>query len=228
MSGTTSPSVILDQPVTKQARFVYSEDVHTKSDFTALVYAAVGAETKIRIRELSHESVFRTHPTRVLLTGMGHGTTNNTRIGDWIQPVSLDAMITMEGDTHASDERDFEQVRVGFLMYKADASTDFFNPDDLIANVDFPMGPYALTGKGKWEVLWDAYASVSNNSSHPDFLQTMHCSLDLSSLPRCTFRDALIGRNALYFFALSSADVPLGPVLPTNITMSTQVLYTDS
>ncbi len=193
-------------------------------NFAAKVRSVVKAESKFTY-SFSSLAEFRRTQAKVLdLSGVVAGLGASTRIGNWIQPTVLYGHITVVGDTAAILPT--SSVRLCLLQYHEDESAAPFDADILLENTLTPGGPWQVTSKGKYSILWSSYFTITNDFANLAFTRTLAFNVKMHKRPRILFAGATLKKEQLFFVALTDIDVGAGaaPLVAAQI----QLRYTDS
>ncbi len=214
-----------DQPVAAASRWAYSSLVtQLSSPFAESVRSVVDAEIKNRFLGFVALTARVTNALPFSLSHIVEGTGSVERVGDWVQPVSLEVTVLCEGDNDSKVNHN--SVRVGVLQYHEDESQHPFDPNTLLHSASLPMGSYNYLEKGQFSVLWDQYVTLGTVVTSSNYLATCSCSLDLSALPRILFKGPDDTRNQLFFFAMTNAFA--ATTNAPSFTMASSFYYTDS
>lgn len=195
-------------PVTKTARWAYSDIVLTEpdeDDFDSMVRDCVGVEAKLRLRGGVNFLFKVGSQISQAVTEVFNGTGQGSRVGNRIKPLALESTLTVFGQPEAGAF--FFQARVGYLMWHEDEGKTPFDPDKLLFDPGFPGGAYAYNSKGSFTILWDEFLVVSNTIESANFMHTVCTSLDLSKLPEVLYDGPAKTDNQIFFFALSDAGI---------------------
>lgn len=198
-----------------------------RAAFVKQVRRAVGSELKY----LSTNSTFlvsQSDPSALFLSNVVQGLGPKERIGNWINPVGMHGTVRCHGTTLAAAPEIYT-MRVGILRYNDDISNITFISSDLLETVDRPGGPFKVTSKGQFSVLWTRVLIVSNNSDNGLFNRSLKFRINLETSPKVLFDGpSLTGqtRNHLVFFAMSDSPTPDDE--PPSVDIDCMFRFTDS
>lgn len=131
----------------------------------------------------------------------------------------------MHGNTAAPEE--IWTLRVGVLRFNDTLEGHVFVADGLLEDSTRPGGPFKVSSKGQFTVLWTRVVIVSNNSDNGLFNRTLKFRLNLEGSPKCLFNGPVIAtRNQLIFFAMS--DSPSPDDQPPSCDVDAMFRYTDA
>ncbi len=211
-------SVVL--PSAQVARYAYKDNgPHT---FEEDVRDTLGIEPK-RASSLFRGSISPVVPLSQLLTNIPLGTDTGTRVGNWLKPLSIDGHFVVTGTQNEPVQ--FSQVRVSIIQYHADESAAPFDPQSILQDNDWPMGPYNYDEKEAFTVIWDRYCSVSHQLESTHFMHTFHISVDLSECPQPTY-DVFTEKREQFFMVANTASVV--PNALAGVFFNVNFLYSDS
>ncbi len=194
------------------------------ASFASRVRKVVKAELKFR------DAGFTVLPvvggqSEILVTLLDQGAGAENRVGNWIQPISLDGYITVQGDDAAGPQQENFGVRVGYALWKNDESADPFTYDRIMQDGAAPGGPFSVPEKDSFRVLWTKYMTVNNHRQNTQFTKTFPFSINLTKLPRTLYDAANNKKYQIFFFAGSDDTVATNP--PT-VQVDSMLRYTDS
>jgi len=195
--------------------------------FIKKVRRAAGAELKY----LATNSTFLvsvSDPSALFLSNVIQGLGPSQRLGNWINPVGMHGTVRCHGTTLAAAP-EIWTMRVGILRFNDDISDTTFISSDLLETASRPGGPFKVSSKGKFSVLWTRVVFVSNNSDNGLFNRSLKFRIDLETAPKILFDGpSLTGqtRNHLVFFAMS--DSPSPDDEPPSVDIDCMFRYTDS
>ncbi len=194
------------------------------ASFASRVRKIVQAEIKF------HDQGFSVLPvvggqSEVLATNIPLGVGANQRIGNWLQPVSLEGNITVQGDDAAGLAQESFGVRVGYALWKNDSTSDPLTFDRIMQDGASPGGPFSVPEKNSYKILWTKYLTVNNHRQNSQFTKTFPFRINLSNLPRALYDDGNQKKYQIFFFAGSDDIVGTNP---PEIQVDSMFRYTDS
>ncbi len=190
--------------------------------FAAKVLAVVKPESKFTFNIIQGDC-FVNNPVSLVVSGQDEGVGASQRIGNWIQPTSLYGHVTISGMPEAL--RHHSSVKLCFLQFHDDSQSSAFDPNNILENNIAPGGPWKVTEKGKWSILWSKYLIVVNHVDNSQFTKTVAFNINMRNRPRCLFAEGLLKREQIFFVALS--DAPGNPD-EVQVLAQVQLRYSDS
>ncbi len=194
-----------------------------KLTFKRRVLRIVGAESKFRLMGFT-EQPFVGDQEQFLVTNIPRGTTQSTRIGNWIRPTSLRGEMVCIGDGASTTALTFS-YRLGVALWKNDESVDPFSAARIMQDPAAPLGPFDVIEKGAYQVLWTRTGTVVNNSDNSQITKKYRFNVNLSKLPRTLFDDTAQKKYSIHFFFLSDDIVGSAPL---EVAVDAMLRYTDS
>lgn len=211
-----------DLPVTEVARWVYKDKL--KPTFGDQVRSSLGLEIKHFTTSVNLEWLralpFQSRFTEDIVQGFA----DRQRIGNWIQPLSLDGAFAVHGNEDSTQR--FNEVRLVLVQYHYDSSSVSFDADRVLTVTAHPFGGYRYNEQGMYTVLWDRIVSVVNDPASSQFCHTLPISLDLSGCPAILYDGSDPKKNQLIMLAYNNA-VSLPDAVLT-ISGAWQLLYSDA
>lgn len=195
------------------------------ANFAAKVRQVIKPESKFLFAETVAANVILNIPVVVPITNtLGQGVGASTRIGNWIQPTALYGHITLQGASAAEFPVDF--IRCVIIQYNDDQAAAPFDPDVLLESATAPGGPWKVTSKGIFTVLWSSYFTITNDQANLAFTRTIPFDIKMQKRPRVLYDSATAKKGQLFFICMSTKLVVPAPypLCSTQI----QLRYTDS
>jgi len=189
--------------------------------FAAQVLAVVKPESKFHFRDVA-DITAQGDPMVTALSVIDQGTTAQLRIGNWIQPTTLYGHITVTGDTESVI--DHSSVKLCLLQWNEDEDKNPFDGSELLQDNDAPGGPWRVSEKGTFTIMWSAYLIVINDVNNSQFSKTLKFNVDMKKRPRVLFEGPNRKKNHLFFAALTNH----GALNAPRIELQSQLRYTDS
>ncbi len=192
------------------------------ASFAAKVRAVVKAESKFKYLKGAGQ-VAQGDPFFIHVSDIGQGTDASQRIGNWIQPTNLYGHITLTGNNAAT--QDHNGIRVLMLQWNEDDEKNQFDGTRLLQDNLTPGGPWRVTEKGVFTVLWSSYLTIVNNSDNTQFVKTLKYDIKMHKRKRVLFNANELAKFQIYFCCLTdSTSIENFPTVEAQI----QLRYTDS
>ncbi len=190
--------------------------------FAAKVRAVVKAESKFRYIKGAGQ-VAQGDPFFIHVTEIAQGTDASNRIGNWIQPTNLYGHLTIAGNNEAT--QDHNAIRVVFLQWNEDDEKNQFDGTRLLQDNLTPGGPWRVTEKGTFTVLWSSFLTVVNNSDNTQFVKTLKFDIKMHKRKRVLYAASELRKFQIYFCMLTdSTAIENFPSIEAQI----QLRFTDS
>lgn len=192
--------------------------------FAQRVRSVVKAESKY-LYSFTSDEFERTAPLVFLISNVVPGTDATERVGNWIQPTALYGHITVTGtDSHPAVQDTQKNVRCCLVQWNEDDSKNSFDGLRLLENTAAPGGPWRVSEKGTFTILWDKYFTIINKSDNMQFSKTVAFNVKMHKRPRVLWDGITRKKNHIYLCVMTDA-VPTE--LPT-AQADMQLRYTDS
>ena len=194
------------------------------ANFAAKVRSVVKAESKFHYTFTEFANFQRTAAYVQPLSIINQGIGASGRIGNWIQPTVLYGHITVQGAPSAV--LNTSHNRVCLLQYNEDESLTPFDAVILLEQTLTPGGPWKVTSKGKFTILWSAYFQTTNSIDNLSYERSLPFNVKMHKRPRCLFDVNAQKKGALFFVALT--DINVGGGDPPTVATAIQLRYTDA
>lgn len=192
------------------------------ASFAAKVRAVVKAESKF-VFSKGASQVAQGDPFFIHVSDISQGTGASQRIGNWIQPTNLYGHVTIAGNNGAT--QDHNGVRVMLLQWNEDDEKNQFDGSRILQDNLSPGGPWRVTEKGVFSVLWSSFLTVVNNSDNTQFVKTLKFDVKMHKRKRVLYEGPNLRKFQIFFCAFTDSTIlELFPSVETQI----QLRYSDS
>lgn len=147
----------------------------------------------------------------------------NARVANFVQPTNLYGHINVTGDGAASAVT--SQVRLCFVQWHEDDSKSSFDGQRLLQDQQAPGGPWNVSEKGVFTILWSHYCTVTNNLENAKLSKTLRFDIKMHRRQRVLY-DASASKKHQIFFCAMSDIVGFGPF--PHVDAQIQLRFTDS
>ncbi len=156
---------------------------------------------------------------------IAQGDTAQQRNGNWINPVNLHGSVVVRGNQTAQGTDTSVSFRVGFFQWKEDLQ--FQTPDisTIIQDPVAPLGPWNITNKGSFQVIWTRKFFISNDDDNTYFTRKLDFYLRLGRRQKALYDDGNPKKYHYFFMIMNDAT---DAVNLTEYFLDYTLRYTDS
>ncbi len=147
----------------------------------------------------------------------------NARVANFIQPTNLYGHINVTGD--GACEAITSQVRLCFVQWHEDECKSAFDGQRLLQSQVAPGGPWNVSEKGVFTILWSTYFTVTNNLENAKLSRTCKFDIKMHKRQRVLY-DASASKKHQIFFCAMTDIVGFGPF--PHVDAQIQLRFTDS
>ncbi len=165
-----------------------------------------------------------TEPMILRLSEIPQGIGASARVGNWLKPTNLYGNITITAFNNAAFPS--YRVRVAILQWNEDESKDVFDGSRILEDDNSPGGPWRVSEKGQFTILWSKFCAVVNNSDNTQFVKSFPFQIKMHNKKRVLFEGAAPKKFQLFAFVACNA--PIGSGEPPGVVVESQLRYTDS
>ncbi len=201
---------------------VLVERCFPNKSFAAKVLAVTKSESKYRFTTASGQMTVA-DPVFGLCSSVLNGSLTTERIGNWIQPTNLYGHVTVTGSAEAT-EATFA-IRLCLLQWHESDEKNQFDGLRLLEDPTEPGGPWKVSEKGVFSILWDSYIVVQNNPQNAKFSQTVEVQVKMRKRPRCLYDGQALKKDQIFYCFMSDA---AGLDNFPSVAAGLQLRYTDT
>ncbi len=121
------------------------------------------------------------------------------RTGNWINPVNVHGTVLIRGNQVAQVADPSTSVRVVIFQWKEDFQFQQPDANTLMQDVVAPFGPFNITNRGSFQVIWSRKIFVSNDDDNYFFTRKLDFYLRLGRRQKVLY-DAGNPKKYQYFF----------------------------
>lgn len=162
-------------------------------------------------------------PFVVHVSHVAPGVGVNSRVANFIQPTNLYGHIDVTGD--GSCEAVTSKVRLAFVQWHEDDSKSAFDGQRLLEDQQAPGGPWNVSEKGVFTILWSSYFTVTNNLENAKLSKTLRFDIKMHKRQRVLYDASASKKHQIFFVAMTDI-VGFGPF--PHVDAQIQLRFTDS
>ncbi len=136
---------------------------------------------------------------------IAQGDSATERIGNWISPVNIHGSVLIQGNQLAQTTNTSVSFRVAFFQWKEDLQ--FQTPDaaTIMQDTVAPFGPWNITNKGSFQVVWTRKFFVSNDDDNYFFTRKLDFYIRIGRRPKVLYDDGNPKKYHYFFFIMNDA-----------------------
>lgn len=192
--------------------------------FARSVKAVIRPESKYLYTSITRNLVSFVSPFSENLDDMKQGTGASLRVGNVVTPTVLYGNLTVIG-THDGDAEKSAAVRAVLLQYHDDQQDAPFDPAIVLESQATPGGPFNVSNKGRFTVLWSKFMNISMRRDNSQFIKTCEMNIPLKNRKKPLFDGALVKKHHYWFLVFTDAQAAGDDI---KCQMRMQLRYTDT
>ena len=194
--------------------------------FARQVKAVVKPESKYLYTSIHRSLVELANPFVESLDDMKQGSGVSLRIGNSVSPTVIYGQMTLVGVHLGDGLHDVSAVRMVLLQYHDDQSESPFDASIVLENSATPGGPFKVTSKGRFTVVWSKFLNIVNRRDNSQFSKTCPVQVNVKKY-RDPLYDAAVAKKHHYWMCVFTDANSVGGWF-VEVRQQLQLRYTDS
>ncbi len=179
----------------------------------------IDAELKFEDTFLASLSMPATVGRIVHLSNVAIGTGESERIGNWIKPVTLYGVLSVQADE--TNLEPFQPFRIAIVQWRENQNVDSITLPKLVQGAATPFQGYNVESKGAFKILWTWVGHVIGEQNNPQYIKNRR--FYLKPRTKVLFDDADFRKYHLFLVGFSD-NAAMAPTVYGNVRLR----YTDA